>query len=260
MPFFQLYAICFVVVLVYVTTIWLVSLVLENASIIDTFWGLGFVLLAGVGLALADGFLFRKILIGTLVAIWGLRLSLYILIRNWDIPEDYRYRALRKKAGARFWWVSFFQVFLFQGVLLFLIATPILVAQASVLPDNLTVFDLLGMLVWTIGFLFETIGDWQLARFKSNPENKGKVMRTGLWAYTRHPNYFGDATLWWGFFLIALGTHSGFWSIFSPILMTTLLLKVTGVALLEKGLAKTKPEYKEYIENTSAFFPRFPRK
>jgi steroid 5-alpha reductase family enzyme len=113
--------------------------------------------------------------------------------------------------------------------------------------------------VWAIGFFFEAVGDWQLARFKRIPENKGKVMRAGLWAYTRHPNYFGDATLWWGFFLIALGTPGGFWSIFSPILMTVLLLNITGVRVLERGLSRTKPEYQEYTESTSVFFPWFPR-
>jgi steroid 5-alpha reductase family enzyme len=260
MTFLSLYAICFVIVLLYVTAIWLLSLVRKNASIMDIFWGLGFALVSGLGLALADGFLVRRLLVFALVAIWAARLSLYIFSRNWGRPEDYRYRAWRKASGASFWWVSFFKVFMFQGVLLSVIAAPLLVAQSSGSPDKLTVFDLGGTGIWAIGFFFEAVGDWQLARFKDVPENQGKVMRTGLWAYTRHPNYFGDVTLWWGLFLIALGTPAGFWSIVSPVVTTVLLLRVTGVSLLERGLAKTKPDYKEYIESTSAFFPRFPRK
>jgi steroid 5-alpha reductase family enzyme len=260
MSMVQLYALAFAVVLVYVTAIWLLSLWLKNASIIDIFWGLGFVVVADMSFVLADGFLARKILMSALVTIWGLRLSLYIFSRNWGKPEDYRYWALRKVSGAKFWWISYFQVFLFQGVLLAVIAAPILVAQSSALPDQLTVLDAIGTFVWAIGFFFEAVGDWQLVQFKRKPENRGKVLRTGLWAYTRHPNYFGDATLWWGFFLIALGTQGGWWSILSPILMTVLLFRVTGVSLLEKGLSKRKPDYQEYVRSTSAFFPWFPRK
>ncbi len=260
MPFLQLYAITFVIILLYVTAIWVASLILKNASIIDIFWGLGFALLAGIGLGLADGLPARRILIGILVAIWGFRLSLYILSRNWRKPEDYRYRAWRKAAGLTFWWVSYFKVFLLQGVLLALIAAPILAAESSPTPEHLTIFDALGTVVWLIGLFFESVGDWQLARFRSDPANQGQVMRKGLWAYTRHPNYFGDATVWWGLFLIALGTPGGFWTFYSPILMTVLLLRVTGAAVLEKGLAKRKPEYKVYAENTSAFIPWFPHK
>jgi steroid 5-alpha reductase family enzyme len=193
------------------------------------------------------------------VAIWGLRLSLHILRRNWGQDEDYRYREWRERAGARFRWTSFFQVFLLQGVLLWLISAPLLAAQSYDSPDNFTAVDILGALVWGVGFYFEAVGDWQLARFKSDPANKGKVMRTGLWRYTRHPNYFGDATVWWGLFIIAAATGSGAWTIFSPILMTFLLLRVSGVALLERKQAETKPEYREYIESTSAFLPWFPR-
>lgn len=260
MSFLSLYTICISTVLLYVTAIWLLSLVRKNASIMDIFWGLGFALVSGLGLALAGGSLLRRVLVFVLVAIWAARLSLYIFTRNWSRPEDYRYRAWRKVSGAKFWWVSFFKVFLFQGVLLCVIAAPILVAQSSGFPDHLTIFDLGGTALWAIGFFFEAVGDWQLARFKGVPENQGKVMRAGLWAYTRHPNYFGDVTLWWGLFLIALGTPGGFWSIVSPVVMTVLLLRVTGVSLLERGLAKTKPDYKEYIQSTSAFFPWFPRK
>jgi steroid 5-alpha reductase family enzyme len=248
------------IVLAYMAAIWLLSLLTKNASIVDIFWGLGFVLLAAVYLVTTDGFVGRKALITTLVAIWGLRLSLYILWRNWGKGEDYRYRKWREQAGGKFWWTSLFQVFLLQGLLLWLISTPILAAQFSDDPDHFSAFDLLGALVWSVGFFFEAVGDWQLARFKSDPANKGKVMRSGLWAYTRHPNYFGDATQWWGYYLIAAGTVGGYWTFFSPILMTVLLLRVSGVALLERTQVETKPQYRDYIESTSAFLPWFPRK
>jgi len=248
------------VALIYMTAIWLVSLVKRNASIVDMFWGLGFAVLAVVYLVTTDGFIGRKILMTTLVVVWGLRLSLYILWRNWGKEEDYRYRAWRERAGERFWWVSFFQVFLLQGVLLWLISAPILAAQFYGSPDELIVVDFLGALVWGVGFFFEAVGDWQLARFKGDPANKGKVMQSGLWRYTRHPNYFGDATLWWGYFVIAAATGEGFWTFFSPVLMTVLLLRVSGVALLERAQVQTKPEYRAYVESTSAFLPWFPRR
>ena len=248
------------VVAALMTGVWLLSLARKDASIVDVFWGLGFVLVAVAYVAVTDGDTGRKALITTLVAVWGVRLSLYILWRNWGKGEDHRYRRWREAAGGRFWWVSFFQVFLLQGALLWLISMPILAAQFAEEPDRLTVIDLLGTLVWGVGFTFEAMGDWQLARFKADPANKGKVMRSGLWAYTRHPNYFGDATIWWGYFIIAAGTTDGYLTFFSPVLMTVLLLRVSGVALLESTQAKTKPGYRDYIESTSAFLPWFPRR
>ncbi len=260
LAFVELYGLAFGVILGCMTLLWVLSLALKNVSIVDVFWGLGFVLAAALGFVLGDGLPARKFLVAALVVIWGLRLALHILIRNWGKGEDYRYRAWRKHAAEKFWWVSLFQVFLLQGVLLSLIAAPILVAEHNATPLQLTIFDLLGAAVWAIGLTFEAVGDWQLARFRRTRASRGELLRSGLWAYTRHPNYFGDATVWWGLFLIALGTPNGFLSVFSPILMTVLLVRVTGVAVLEKGLAKTKPEYREYVETTSALFPWIPRK
>jgi steroid 5-alpha reductase family enzyme len=260
MTLLEIIGLSVLIVLAYMAAIWLLSLLTRNASIVDIFWGLGFVLLAAVYFVATDGFFGRKVLITTLVAVWGLRLSLYILWRNWGKGEDYRYRKWREEAGEKFWWTSLFQVFLLQGALLWLISAPILAAQFNDDPDHFSALDLLGTLVWGVGFCFEAVGDWQLARFKSDPANKGKVMRSGLWAYTRHPNYFGDATLWWGYYLIATGTAGGYWTFFSPILMTVLLLRVSGVALLERTQIETKPQYRDYIESTSAFFPWFPRR
>ncbi len=247
-------------ILIFMTAIWLLSLALKNSGIVDIFWGPGFALAGWVYFALTpDGFAPRKLLLMALVTIWGLRLGLHIGRRNIGKAEDYRYAAWRKNNGARWWWFSFFQVFLLQGVLMWIIATPLAVAQYASEPAALTIFDILGVIVWVVGFTFEALGDWQLTQFKADPANKGKVMRTGLWKYTRHPNYFGDAALWWGHFLIALSVPGGILTIFAPIIMTFMLMRVSGVALLEKNLAKTKPEYADYIASTNSFFPGLPK-
>lgn len=260
MSFLSIYLTAGLVILVLMTLLWLVSLVLKNSSIVDIFWGFGFVVTAWVAFTLTpDGVFTRKLLLCTLVTIWGLRLAIHILTRNWGKPEDYRYQGWRKEAGSAWWWKSFFRVFLLQGVLLWIISTPLVAAQYSSLPTRLIWLDAVAVLVWLVGFFFEAVGDWQLARFKSNPENKGKVLSTGVWHYTRHPNYFGDATQWWAYYLIALAA-GGWWTIFSPVIMTLFLMRVSGVTLLEKTLKVEKPGYKEYIETTSEFIPWFPRK
>jgi steroid 5-alpha reductase family enzyme len=238
--------------------LWLLSLKLKDASIVDIFWGLGFVLIAATSYRLADGFADRKLLLTALVAVWGGRLAGYLGRRNIGKGEDYRYQAMRRRHGDRFPLVSLFLVFGLQGVLMWIISLPLQAAQMAPQPDRLTPLDWLGVLLWGVGFLFETIGDWQLSRFKADPANRGKVMDRGLWAYTRHPNYFGDAVLWWGYFLIAAAAGA-WWTIVSPVVMTLLLMNVSGVALLEKTLVKTKPEYQDYVRRTSAFVPWFPR-
>lgn len=247
------------VIFVYMTVLWLISLVRQDASVVDIFWGPGFVILGSVYFQLTHGYPARKILLLTLVMIWGLRLALYIFWRNRDKGEDKRYQAWRNSNPKKFWWVSYFQVFLLQGGLMLLISIPLLAAQASNEPASFTFLDWSGLGLWIVGFLFEGVGDWQLARFKGDPANKGKVMRAGLWRYTRHPNYFGEAVLWWGYFAFALSAN-GWWTVYSPMLMTILLLRVSGVALLEKGLAESKPEYRDYVEGTSAFVPWLPRR
>lgn len=259
MSLLELAALSAGVVAACMVSLWLLSLPLRNASIVDVFWGLGFVILAFVFLAAADGYMGRKLLVTALVAIWGLRLSLHIARRNRGHGEDYRYVEFRRRAGPKFWWFSLLQVFLLQGVLMWLIAMPVLAAQHYRSPDGLTIVDFAGALVWAVGFFFESVGDLQLERFKADPANEGKVMRAGLWRYTRHPNYFGDATVWWGLFIVAAATGDGLWTAFSPIIMTTLLLRVSGVALLERRQRKAKPEYADYVASTSAFLPWFPR-
>ena len=246
------------VILIYVSLIWILSVRLKNASIVDIFWGVGFVLANAYYFIQADGYQPRQILITLLVTVWGLRLSLYILWRNWGKGEDFRYQKFRAQAGDSYWWRSYFTVFLLQGGLLWLISAPLLAANVS--PQvGLGVIEYLGVFVWGVGIFFETVGDWQLARFKANPAHKGQVFDQGLWRYTRHPNYFGDALVWWGHFLVAAAS-GGFFTLFSPLIMTTLLMRVSGVALLERTLQESKPGYRQYIARTNAFFPWFPKK
>ena len=244
----------------YMTVLWLASLALRNASIVDIFWGLGFVFITVVYLIGGDGWGGRQALALGLVAVWGLRLSGYILWRNLGKGEDFRYQKMREAVGDRFWWQSYLQVFLLQSVLLWVISAPLLAAEHNIEPDHIVLTDALGVLVWAVGVFFEAVGDWQLARFKADPANQGRVMQYGLWRYTRHPNYFGDATVWWGYYLIAAGTTDGWLTAFGPAIMTVLLMRVSGVALLERSLKRDKPEYADYISRTSAFIPWFPRR
>jgi steroid 5-alpha reductase family enzyme len=260
MELIQLYLVIGGLILILMTLLWLASLTLRNSSIVDIFWGAGFVIVAWVTFALTpSGFADRKWLLAALVTIWGLRLSLYILSRNFAKPEDYRYQLWRKEAGAAWWWRSYYQVFIVQGVILWIVAAPIAATLNSPMPNQLILLDYLALPVWIIGFFFEAAGDWQLARFRANPANNGRVLNTGVWRYTRHPNYFGDATQWWAFYLIAAAA-GGWWTLFSPIIMTALLLRVSGVTLLEKTLKESKPGYAEYARTTSEFIPWFPHK
>ncbi len=240
--------------------VWLLSLPARNASLADIFWGPGFVLLAWVSFAQTGGYLGRKLLLALLTTAWGLRLALHIAWRNRGQGEDRRYQAWRAKRGESFWWVSLFTVFLTQAVLLWLVSLAIQLGQVSPTPAHLTGLDLLGALVWAAGFTFEAVADWQLARFKADPTNRGRVMNLGLWAYSRHPNYFGESLIWWGLFLIALATPLGWWALVSPLVITFLLLRVSGVTLLEKDIVERRPEYREYLETTSPFLPWFPKK
>jgi len=260
MSMLSIFIIAGAAILGFMTVLWLVSLALRNSSIIDIFWGAGFVFSGWVYYALTlDGSPARKLLLMALVTIWGLRLSFYILYRNWRKPEDYRYQKWREEAGQSWWWRSFIKVFLLQGFFMWIISVPLLAAQYPALPVSLGLLDYLGAALWGYGFFFEALGDLQLALFKSNPANKGSLLDKGVWRFTRHPNYFGDATQWWGYYLVALSA-GGWWSIFSPVFMTYLLVKVSGVALLEKSLKNAKPGYEEYVRRTSPFIPLPPKK
>jgi steroid 5-alpha reductase family enzyme len=260
MLFIHIYLQALLIILILMSVLWIVSIIVKNVSIVDFFWGLGFVITCLFYFHNTAGSDTRKILLTTMVSIWGLRLSAYIAWRNKGKGEDFRYREFRKKYGEdRYWWISFFQTFLLQGLLMWMISAPLLGAQYSGSDKPLGILDYLGVIFWLTGVLFEAGGDFQLLKFRSDSENKGKVLNTGLWKYTRHPNYFGDAAVWWGYGLICLSAGS-YIPVLGALLMTGLIIKVSGVALLEKTLVAQKPQYKEYIEKTSAFIPWFPKK
>lgn len=244
---------------------WLLSVRLRDVSIVDVMWGPGFALVVAVATWVGAGDPARKLLVLVLVGLWGLRLAFHIFLRNHGKGEDYRYRAMRERQGPRFVWLSAITIFGLQGALLLFIALPLILATSRTAGTGtgtagLGLVDLAGCALFVLGFFFEAVGDAQLARFKADPANRGKVCDVGLWRYSRHPNYFGDATLWWGLYLIACAVPGGAWTIASPLLMTVLLLKVSGVALLERGLASTKPGYADYVARTSPFVPWFPRR
>lgn len=238
--------------------LWLLGTARRDVSIVDVFWGLGFVMVAHWVRATAAGFPPRAWLVTLLVTAWGVRLAAYLAWRNWGGGEDYRYQAMRRHWGPRFWLVSLGVVFGLQGALMWLISLPVQTAIAAVGPAALGPLDALGTALVVIGIAFEAVGDWQLARFKADPANRGRVMDRGLWRYTRHPNYFGDAVVWWGLFCFALATGHA-WTIVGPVVMTWLLTRLSGVPLLEKKLAKTRPGYAEYVARTSSFVPWPPR-
>jgi len=260
MTFFQIYFQTLLVILGMMSILWIISVIIKNASIVDLFWGFGFVLINVFYFISSEGFGPRKIILLVLVTFWGLRLSGYLAWRNIGKGEDYRYRQFRSKYGEeRYWWISFFQTFILQGVLMWLISAPLLGAQYYGPEKGLGILDYAGIALWITGFIFEAGGDYQLARFKADPSNKRKVLSSGLWRYTRHPNYFGDSAVWWGYGFVCLAAGS-LWPVLGSILMTALIIKVSGVALLENNLVDKKPEYREYIERTSTFFPWFPKK
>lgn len=231
---------------------WVISLIKRDVSIVDSMWSLMFLICMLSYFSVTDPIFPRSGLVLTLVVLWAIRLAAYITWRNWGEDEDYRYQRMRRNNSPNFEFKSFYIVFGLQAGLAWFISLPLLAAVTGDTP--LGIIDALGVCVWLIGFTFESVGDFQLARFRASPENKGRVLDTGLWRFTRHPNYFGDFCIWWGFFLIALSA-GGWWSIASPLLMTFLLLKVSGVAMLEKDIAKRRPEYAQYISQTNAFFP-----
>lgn len=244
--------------LAYMICLWPVSLIKKDASIADIFWGLGFVMIAWLGFLLTEGYVVRKALIVCLTSIWGLRLFFHILSRNRGKGEDPRYRAMRGNRGKKFWWISLFTVFILQGFLMWVVSLPVQIGQLASVPAKVTWLDGLGTFMWLVGFTFEAVGDWQLAQFLRDPANKGSVMDRGLWAYTRHPNYFGESLIWWGLYVITLSAPWTFWGIVGPATITFLLLKVSGVPMLEKDL-REQPAYRAYMERTSAFFPWLPK-
>lgn len=243
-----------------VTLLWIWSVFIKNVSIVDIFWGVGFVVVNAYYAFMSGELDTRKILILVLVSIWGLRLAIYLAARNIGKGEDFRYQQFRKDYGPKkYWWFSFFQTFLLQGILIMIISLPLLGVHTSENSGDLIILDYIGIIVWLIGFTFEAGGDFQLARFKRDAKNKGKVLNTGFWKYTRHPNYFGDSAVWWAYAIFSIAAGS-YWQIVGSIIMTLLIIKISGVSLLEGTLKKTKPKYLDYIKKTNSFFPWFPKK
>ncbi len=238
---------------------WALSVIVKNASIVDIVWGLGFVMVAWVVRVSIDGNNNRQWLLVAMVTVWGLRLGGYLFWRNHGKGEDFRYRAMRKHYGPRFPIISLVTVFGLQGVLMFVVSLPVQLGQADATP-KVGVIAYIGVALWLVGLFFETVGDAQLARFKADPANSGTVMSAGLWRYTRHPNYFGDACVWWGIGIVAAETGSAAWGLIGSLLMTVLVRRVSGVTLLEKSLVKRRAGYVEYVARTSPFFPRPPKK
>jgi steroid 5-alpha reductase family enzyme len=238
-------------VLVLAFVAWSISTARRNAGLVDIFWSLFFIV-AAAAFAWQAALGERGLLVLGLVAIWGVRLAAYLAARNWNAPEDRRYQAIRARNEPGFAWKSLYLVFGLQGVLAWLVAAPL--AAAIVAERALGPIDYVGAALVVFGIAFESVADAQLTVFKSDRANAGKVLDRGLWRYTRHPNYFGEFCVWWGFFAIAAGA-GGAWTVFSPLLMSVLLLKVSGVALLERDIGERRPAYREYIARTNAFFP-----
>lgn len=235
---------------------WLVSLAKRDVSIVDSVWSMLILLAAVVYAALLPQAGERRWWVIALTALWALRLAAYITWRNWGEPEDRRYQDIRARNQPNFEWKSLYLVFGLQALLAWVVSLSLLAAAAGERAWGW--LDTLGVCVVLFGVLFETIGDFQLYAFKAHPENRGRVMDRGLWRYTRHPNYFGEFCVWWGFYLMALSA-GGWWAIVSPLLMSLLLLKVSGVTLLEKDISERRPAYRDYILRTNAFFPGWPK-
>lgn len=256
----EAYANVTAVILVCLIALWLLSVYIKDASIIDIFWGSGFVICNWVGLMAIDGEIsVRQWLVHALVTLWGLRLSFHLLIRNAGSGEDARYQRWRRNGGPHWWFKSFYRVYLFQGLVMLIVVAPVIAVNASATQPPPGWLDLLGCLVWITGFTFEIVSDQQLVVFKRNPENAGKVLNTGLWRYSLHPNYFGDALHWWGLWLIALGLTGGAYTVVGPLVMTGIFIYVSN-GLLERALSKSKPDYIRHVQTTSSFVPLPPRR
>lgn len=231
---------------------WGASLITRDVSFVDSLWSVFFLIAAIIFASGADTLGPRSMVVLTLVAIWSIRLSLHITVRNWGEDEDYRYQLIREKNSPGFAFKSLYIVFGLQAVLAWVISTPLSPAIAST--ASFGGLDAVAIALWSVGFLFEAVGDYQLVAFKADTSNKGRVLDTGLWRYTRHPNYFGEFCIWWAFWLFALAAGA-WWTVFAPLLMSFLLLKVSGVAMLERTISYRRPKYAEYIRRTNAFFP-----
>jgi len=254
----QLVGICGVIILGYMSSLFLVAIVRKDNSIADIGWGFGFIVVGLSVLFIQADFTTRQILLTSLVLLWGIRLSGRILKRNWGKGEDFRYRKWREEWGKWFLLRSYLQVFILQGFFMWLINLPLIITGANPV-QGLGWLDYTGLAVWLTGFFFEAVGDWQLDRFLADKKNRGKILDTGLWRYTRHPNYFGEVVMWWGIYIISLSQPWGWAGIIGPITITVLILFVSGVPMLERSMA-SNPAFKDYARKTSIFLPLPPGK
>ena len=253
---FSLYVSGLGAMLILAVLTWLLSLRLRDVSIVDSAWSLMFLVAAVVFFSAVGQPGWRQWLILALVLIWALRLRLHLTCRNLGEPEDRRYQKIREKYSPNFGIKSLGIIFIFQAVLAWLVAMPLWPSLSS--QAGFSFWDLAGLLLWSTGMIFESVADWQLARFRADHANAGKVMNYGLWHYSRHPNYFGEFLIWWGFYCFAV-SNGAWWSIPGPLLISWLLLKFSGVVMLEQDIAERRPAYQEYINTTNAFFPGFPK-
>lgn len=246
------------IIFVHMNVWYIISLIRKRNDTVDTAWGLGFIVVAVTSLFYHSNLFTRQLLTLLLVTLWGLRLAIYIFIRNKNKKEDYRYQEMKNKWGKNFLINTYFKIFITQGILMLLVSLS-LITITSTSGKQLNWLDAVGAFVWIIGFFFEAVGDWQLHKFVTIPSNKGRIMKYGLWKYTRHPNYFGEVTMWWGIFLLSLSHPYKLVSVLSPIAITLLITKVSGIPLLEKKY-KDNEEFIQYKKNTSIFFPFFGKK
>ena len=253
---FYIVSFCATFIFVYMTSWFLIAMAIKRNDIADIAWGLGFSTLSVI--VPHNGQLSQDIVIRLLIILWGVRLSYHVFTRNSKRSEDYRYLSWRLTWGKWFALRSYLQIFLLQGFFMLLIATPLIISSKSINPPH-PVFYWIGIFLWLIGFLFESIGDWQLAKFLQKKKLKGSIMNTGLWRYSRHPNYFGEVTQWWGIFLIVLTQTDGIFGIISPITITALIIGISGIPMLEKKY-EGNPAFEQYKRTTSPFFPWVPKK
>jgi len=252
------YSLAVSVLFVFVIGFYFYALWAKNGAVADFAWGLGFILVSGLGLLINQSVGLLQLVAFSLVVLWGLRLAIHIYLRNRGKQEDWRYKKWREDWGKDYALKAFLKIFLLQGLLLLIVVLPAFFIATS-RAQGFSWFLLAGALVWLIGFFFEGVGDYQLNSFKSKPENNGRVMKTGLWQYTRHPNYFGEVTTWWGIYIIALAVPNGWMTIIGPLTITFLILKVSGVPMLENKYAGNF-EFEQYKKTTNKFFPWFPKK
>lgn len=246
----------FAAVLLAFNVVFIFALIMKNNSIVDPFWGIGFIVAALYSFSMYGGGLAYQVLVTGLVLVWGVRLSARLIKRNWRKPEDWRYAKWRNEWDPKWFYLrSYLQVFVLQALLCFVIALPIIFVNSTYAHENEWIV-FAGITVWILGFLFEAVGDWQLDQFMQRKDKKkNELLTSGLWRYTRHPNYFGEATQWWGIWIIAMGvSFSAWWAIISPVLITFLLLKVSGVPMLEEKMQKN-PNFKAYMDETNKFIP-----